>query len=108
VDILKQDYDLQDILSLNLSRSVQICVDIAAHLIANSAVKAPETMGQSFDVLASMGVIELDLATRLKKSVGFRNLAVHNYDEINWAIVYHIAKFHLIDFEDFARSVLSA
>jgi uncharacterized protein YutE (UPF0331/DUF86 family) len=104
--ILQQDYDLQDILSLNLSRAVQLCVDIAAHLIASSAMKAPDTMGQAFDVLVSMNVINETLALRLKKSVGFRNLAVHNYDEINWEIVHHIARFHLIDFTDFAQAVI--
>jgi uncharacterized protein YutE (UPF0331/DUF86 family) len=41
----------------------------------------------------------------LKKSVGFRNIAVHNYDAINWQIVYSIVKNHLVDFSTFARIV---
>ena len=108
VETLVADIDLQDIVSLNLSRAVQICVDIGAHLIAGMDVAAPDTMGQTFDLLAQQGVLSSSLETRLKKAVGFRNIAVHNYERINWEIVYSIATLHLNDFSDFARAVLSA
>ena len=48
-------------------------------------------MGQTFDVLMEAGIINTELAGRMKKAVGFRNLAIHQYDAINWAIVYKIA-----------------
>jgi uncharacterized protein YutE (UPF0331/DUF86 family) len=95
VERLLSDCDLQDIIALNLSRSVQLCVDIAAHFIANLDVPPPETMGQTFDILASAGMIDKSLANRLKKAVGFRNIAVHNYENINWSIVHSIALKHL-------------
>ena len=38
-----------------------------------------------------------------KKAVGFRNIAVHNYDAINWHIVHSIVKNHLSDFSEFAK-----
>jgi uncharacterized protein YutE (UPF0331/DUF86 family) len=62
-------------------------------------------MGQTFDVLYNAGMISADLAVRMKKAVGFRNLAVHNYNAINWAIVYSIAQSSLQDFGEFAKSV---
>jgi uncharacterized protein YutE (UPF0331/DUF86 family) len=99
------DVDLQDIISLNLSRAVQISVDIGAHLIARLDVPVPETMGQTFDLLAKAGVINQELASNLKKSVGFRNIAVHNYESINWEIVHNIVRYHLHDFAEFAKAV---
>jgi len=54
---LATDFDLQDIVSLNLSRAVQISVDIGAHLISGMEVLPPGTMGQTFDLLAQEGVI---------------------------------------------------
>ena len=81
---LVTDFDLQDIVSLNLSRAVQLCVDIGAHLISGLNVAPPDTMGQTFDILAESGLLTAELAHNLKKSVGFRNIAVHNYDAINW------------------------
>lgn len=47
----------------------------------------------------------LRLATRLKKAVGFRNIAVHSYEAINWHIVHSIATSHLADFSEFAKVV---
>ncbi len=90
---------------MNLTRAVQLCVDIGAHLIAGMDVSPPDTMGQTFDILAQEGLLQKELATRLKKAVGFRNVAVHNYDAINWYMVHSIALDHLTDFTDFAASV---
>lgn len=103
VQDLEADFDKQDIVSLNLSRAVQLTVDMGAHLLSQQAGASPATMGQTFDLLAQQGVLDQGLASRLKKSVGFRNIAVHNYDRINWAIVHSIVKNHLGDFSEFAR-----
>ena len=102
---LAADIDLQDIVSLNLSRAVQIAVDIGAHLIAGMEVPPPDTMGQTFDLLAQQGVLNVELASSLKKAVGFRNIAVHSYESINWDIVHSIVKYHLADFSEFAKVV---
>lgn len=104
-ETLVADVDLQDIVSLNLSRAVQLCVDIGAHLIAGMDVPPPDTMGQTFDLLAQSGVLNTTLASSLKKVVGFRNIAVHSYETINWHIVHSIVKNHLTDFSAFAKVV---
>lgn len=105
IETLARDPDLQDIVVLNLSRAVQLCVDLALHMLSSLGQSVPDTMGQAFDQLADSGHLPSDLALRLKKAVGFRNLAVHNYGRIDWAIVHAIATRHLGDFEDFARAV---
>ncbi len=106
-ETLGRDPDLQDIVALNLTRAVQLCVDIGAHLIAGMEVPPPDTMGQTFDALARAGVIPENLAMQLKKAVGFRNIAVHNYEEIDWTIVHTIARHHLGDFAEFAKVMAS-
>lgn len=105
---LQTDPDLQDIVAVNLTRAVQLSVDIAAHLIATSNASAPDTMGEAFDILARDSLIPPSLAERLKNAVGFRNVAVHQYKDIDWAIVHRIARYHLGDFEEFARAVFDA
>jgi len=106
-ETLGREPDLQDIVALNLTRAVQLCVDIGAHLIAGMEVPPPDTMGQTFDVLARADVIPENLAMQLKKAVGFRNIAVHNYEEIDWTIVHTIARHNLGDFAEFARVMAS-
>lgn len=104
LDALLHDLDAQDIIALNLTRAVQMCVDIASHWLAeHTEATAPKTMGQAFEALARLGVIEVSLATRMRKSVGFRNVMIHNYDDVNWEIVFAICRYHLDDFRQFAR-----
>lgn len=103
--LLASDEDAQDVLVLNLSRAVQLCVDIAAHLLAGSLQPVPTTMGETFASLASSGVIDAGLAGRLRRAVGFRNIAVHNYETIDWEIVFALAGEPLGDFEQFAAAV---
>lgn len=107
VDVLKDDVDLQDVLVLNISRAVQLCVDLAAHLIVDLPLAPPGTMGEAFDRLAEGGLIDAALALRMRKAVGFRNIAVHAYDTIDWDIVFAIASGHSGDFGAFARMVAS-
>lgn len=103
--VLQKDYDLQDIVSLNLTRAVQMAVDIGAHMVSAQMQAAPATMGETFDQLGRMGVITEELALQLKKSVGFRNVAIHNYNAVNWAIVFSILQGHLQDFDAFAKAI---
>ncbi len=49
--VLLEDNDIQDIISVNLERAVQLCVDIASHIIAESEMPAPATMAESFEQL---------------------------------------------------------
>lgn len=104
-EMLAEDVDAQDILALNLSRAVQLCVDLAAHLVAGMNTVPPATMGQAFTTLADNGCISSDLAQRMKRAVGFRNIAVHNYEAINWHVVHAIATQRLDDFREFAKAV---
>lgn len=101
-DALAASPDLQDIVVLNLSRAVQLCVDLALHVLADSGLPPPDTMGQAFEQLTSTHKLDATLASPLRKAVGFRNLAVHSYSAIDWAIVHAIATRHLDDFTRFA------
>ena len=103
--LLAEDADLQDIVVLNLTRCVQLCVDIASHLIAVSPEAAPATMGEALTTLARMGVIDDEVSTNLRRVVGFRNIAVHNYEKVDWVIVHSICGKHLDDFRRFASAI---
>lgn len=102
---LQQDADRQDILTLNLTRAVQLCVDMATHLLADTERPAPQTMGDAFDRLAETGIISDSLRARMRAAVGFRNIAVHAYQGIDWEIVHAITHAGVEDFRDFAASM---
>ena len=105
VDLLMQSLDLQDILVLNLTRAVQLSVDIGSHIISNTDELAPQTMGEVFTTLNKLGVITAETCQQLKKAIGFRNVAVHNYEAINWEIVDAICNNSLVDFRRFSQEI---
>ncbi len=105
--ILHNDPDLQDIISVNLERAVQQCVDIAAIIIADTESPPPATMSSSFVMLAEYGYIDHDLSEKLRKAVGFRNIAVHEYYKIDWEVVFSIISNSLDDFRKFAAAVMN-
>lgn len=104
-EALRKDVDRQDILSLNLTRAVQLCVDMAVHVLSDTGQPAPQTMGEAFDLLAEEGVVPPSLAARMRGAVGFRNIAVHNYQAVDWDIVHTITHEGLEDFRHFARDM---
>lgn len=54
-----------------------------------------------------MGWIKENTAERMKKTVGFRNVPIHEYREMDWGIVFSIVTSHLGDFQDFANEVIA-
>jgi uncharacterized protein YutE (UPF0331/DUF86 family) len=54
-----------------------------------------------------MNIIDSDISSSMKKSVGFRNIAVHGYDKLNLTIVYAIASYKIQDFKEFAKAIAS-
>jgi len=106
VAVLQQDLDLQDIVVLNLTRAVQLCVDIAAHIVSTSTETTPATMAETFTMLEKLAILDQKTTESLRRSVGFRNVAVHNYDDVDWHIVFAICKHHHQDFKMFAKQVI--
>jgi uncharacterized protein YutE (UPF0331/DUF86 family) len=103
---IEDDYDLQDIISINLERAVQISVDIGLQLLSRGDHKPPNTMAEVFSLLAREGIINDGLASNLRSAVGFRNISVHEYESIDWKIVSSILDNNLVDFYLFIETVL--
>lgn len=86
----RTDYTRQDAAILNLTRACEQAIDLANHVIRSRKLGIPAASGESFDLLSRNTIISHDLAQNLKKMTGFRNLAVHEYQEINLSIVEDI------------------
>ena len=99
--LFKQDYTQQDSVVLNLQRTCEACIDIANHINRRHQYGVPQSSRDSFTLLAQNNVLPTALAENLKKMVGLRNIAVHDYQELNLDIVIHVIKHHLSDFNDF-------
>lgn len=96
-----EEYDEQDIFVLNLQRAVQSAIDLAAHVVADAGLGLPGELRENFTLLRQAKIIGKDLCQNLEKMVGFRNIAVHEYEILDVEILKSIYKNHLKDLEDF-------
>lgn len=96
----------QDALLLNLQRACESSIDAAMHLVRVHRLGIPQETRGAFELLEQARLIDARLADRLKKMVGFRNVAIHDYQKLNLDIVRRIVVDHLDDFLDFARVLL--
>jgi len=103
--VLAKEFDRQDIILMNLQRAVKICVDIAAYILAGSTLPPPMSMEDAIYQIYMLEIISKTTCEKMQRSVKFRNIAIHEYDNINWEIVYSIISNHLDDFREYAREV---
>lgn len=105
---LYDDLTKQDSIVLNLQRACEAAIDLAMHLVAIRRLGLPQESREAFDLLRDAGVIDLQLADRLKAMVGFRNVAVHDYQRLNLDVVRAIVATRLDDFPAFTRAAIQA
>lgn len=100
------DFDRQDIVVLNLMRAAEQAVDLANYLVRKQQLGLPQNSRESFLLLGQAGIIQPELAERLGRMVGFRNIAVHEYQRLDLAKVVDIVEHHLGDFQRFTQHAL--
>lgn len=98
--------DVEDIVLLNLQRAVQAAIDLASHVVAAEGYGLPDSPSGAFALLEGRGVLDADLARRMRNMVGFRNIAVHEYQALDPNIVEAIVTRHLDDLRRFCASVM--
>ena len=103
---LETNYTRQDSIILNLQRACEASIDAAMHLVRVKRLGIPQESRDAYDMLCSAGIIAEYLRDRLKAMVGFRNIAVHDYRNLNMDVVRNIVEKHLKDFQEFGEIVL--
>jgi len=102
-----QDVTRQDAAILNIQRACEAALDLGQHLIRREKLGLPQSARDVFALLAQGGWIDAPLAENLKRMVGFRNIAVHDYQTLNMAVTVEIITRHLDDFLQFRTAVLA-
>ncbi|MFV8828779.1 type VII toxin-antitoxin system HepT family RNase toxin [Alkalihalobacterium sp. APHAB7] len=101
-----KNYTKQDSIILNIQRACEASIDLAMHLIATKKLGLPQTSREAFDVLHGNKIICESLNQRMKAMVGFRNIAIHDYQKVNLAILESILNNHLTDFQQYTKSII--
>ncbi|MEG0640971.1 MAG: DUF86 domain-containing protein [Clostridium sp.] len=95
------DYTKQDSIILNIQRACECSIDLAMHIVSEKKLGIPQNSRDAFEVLESNNIIDESLATKMKSMVGFRNIDVHNYQNVNIKVIQMIIEKHLNDFNEY-------
>ncbi|WP_394235898.1 DUF86 domain-containing protein [Niallia oryzisoli] len=102
-----ENYTKQDSIILNIQRACEASIDLAMHIVAERKLGLPQNSRDAFTLLEAEGIIPSSLSGKMQAMVGFRNIAVHDYQEINLVILEKILDEHLVDYYQFTKTILS-
>lgn len=100
----RTDYTRQDAAVLNITRACEQAIDLANHLIRIYKMGIPVSSAESFALLAMKHVIPTSLEERMRNMVGFRNIAVHEYRQLD--IIEAVIRTGLDDLRAFTDYVV--
>lgn len=100
------DWKTQRIVERTLQMMIELCTDIAGHIIADDRLRTPETYADNFRVLGENGIIEAELVAVMEKMTKFRNVVVHQYEAVDAEIAVLVLRKHLNDFTRFSDAVV--
>ena len=100
------NFTRQDAAILNVQRACQAALDLGQHIVRHNKLGVPQSARDIFGLLSQGGWIAPCLADSLKKMVGFRNIAIHDYQNLEIPILVDILEHHLHEFLDYTASVL--
>lgn len=100
---LEVNFTKQDSIILNLQRACEASIDLAMRIVRMKKLGLPQTSREVFDLLEKNQMLEKELSHSLQAMVGFRNIAVHDYQKLNIEIVRSILNEKLGLFKAFTE-----
>ena len=88
-----------------LQCAIQAALDVGSHIVSDDRLGEPETLRDVFRLLGKAGMLPADLAGRLERMAGFRNVVVHLYQDVDVAIVRDVVENHLGDLLEFSAAI---
>ena len=82
-----------------LHLAIETVLDMGNHIIADENLGMVNHYSDIPNILADNGYISAELAQRWIRMIGFRNILVHDYLDIDRDIVYGVLQNNLADFE---------
>jgi len=100
------NFTRQDAAILNIHRACEAALDMGQHIIRRERLGVTQSARDTFTLLQQGGWISEPVAEQMKRMVGFRNVAVHDYQALQLPITTNILTQHLNDFLAYSRQML--
>lgn len=104
-DRLESDVRERRFVEHTLQISIQACQDVASHIVSDERLGEPRTNQQLMDSLASAGWLTPELGKRLRQAIGFRNVVVHGYTDVDLAIMREVLTRGVDDLASFVEAI---
>lgn len=91
------NYTKQDSIILNIQRICEVTLDLGLHYIKIKKLEIPQKSKDTFKILEKEGLISKELSKNLQGMVGFRNIAVHDYQNLDLEILKKVISNNLKD-----------
>ena len=104
-EAIPHDLREQRFVEHTLQIAIQAALDVASHIVSDRRLGEPRTNRELFDFLARDGWIPGALAESLRRMVGFRNVLVHGYDDVDLRVVQDVVLHRLDDLLAFVDAI---
>jgi len=104
----RSDWKVQRIIERTLQMMIELCADIAGHIIADRGLRTPDTYADTFRVLGENTILSSEQTAGMEKMAKFRNIVVHQYEAVDAEIVVLVLQKHLGDFDRFKDAIVKA
>jgi uncharacterized protein YutE (UPF0331/DUF86 family)/predicted nucleotidyltransferase len=104
---LRRDIKEERFVEHTLQIAIQAALDVASHIVSDERLGEPRTNRELFDLLERAGWLAAPLAETLRRMIGFRNVLVHGYDDVDLAVVQDVVEHRLDDLLQFVAAIRS-
>lgn len=107
IEEISKEYNTHKIVERIIEVIVNEAIDINQHLIVEKGKgDLPFNFRESFLLLAELGVYPENFAEEISKSVGLRNILVHEYQKLDEKIFYNSIQECFTHYTNYCRYIL--
>ena len=102
---IEKNVDVRGAVERYLYLAAQASIDLAEAVIAYKGFRKPTTMSETFYILNEEDIVSGELTEKMVRMVGFRNVMAHDYEKVNYDIVYDVLQNRLADVAEFIERI---
>ena len=102
---IEESDDLRGAVERYLYLLAESCISLAEAIVSFQNLRKPSYAQEAFDILAEEKILPKGFTNEFGRIVGFRNALAHDYEELDFSIVYDVLHTKLDAIRQFLRYV---
>ncbi|MDX2065510.1 MAG: DUF86 domain-containing protein [Fimbriimonadaceae bacterium] len=97
-------YLSEDAILMNLQRACEVGISVAHAVARRYRFGVPTNAREAFQLLGKHQVVPNSVVTRLQQMIGFRNICVHAYTDLDEEVTHFVMEHGLEEIREFVRA----